>query len=80
MPAVPLVDKAALICCVEYMRNSKKASLTPDDCGVTVTITAMVVARMRVWSTRSTFCHGDGGCQNLIRAQRGGGASMFLPI
>ena len=26
MPAVPLVDKAALICCVEYMRNSKKAS------------------------------------------------------
>ena len=60
---------------------------TPDDCGVTVTITAMVVARMRVWSTRSTFClarmtfcHGDGGCQNLIRAQRGGGASMFLPI
>ena len=27
MPAVPLIDKAALICCVEYMRNSKKASL-----------------------------------------------------
>ena len=26
MPAVPLIDKAALICCVEYMRNSKKAS------------------------------------------------------
>ena len=25
MPAVPLIDKAALICCVEYMRNSKKA-------------------------------------------------------
>ena len=24
--AVPLIDKAALICCVEYMRNSKKAS------------------------------------------------------
>ena len=26
MPAVPLIDKRALICCVEYMRNSKKAS------------------------------------------------------
>ena len=76
MPAVPLIDKAALICCVEYMRNSKKASLCR---GVTVTITAMVVARMRVWSTRSTFCHGDGGCQNLIKAQRGGGHLCSSP-
>ena len=27
MPAVPLIDKAALICCVKYMRNSRSTNL-----------------------------------------------------